>query len=198
MLKKIFYTKLSQNGSFKPYLNTGFYNPKAGLATFQFSLVDSGADSTLIPYSLGVRLGLAEATNSELQRSLGVSGSLLTARRSCQIALLNSTGSHLLVFDTDIHWAHPSEEELRDLKMYYSLYNNLKARNPKHTALDVLKKKAEIIQFRYETNVLLGRNFFRNFEFLQFVEKTRGDTSKFIYKIRKSKISRSVKLPQQK
>lgn len=198
MLKKVAYSQLAPNAPHRPYLQLLFNNPKTHIIKSNLALVDSGADSTLIPYSLGVELGFSPASDLELQISNGVSGSIHTVKRDCTLALISSDNKKIFEFETEVSWAHPLEAERKKLEDLAKTYADLKNKNIPSTdpkMISTIEDYGKIALF-YETNILLGRNFFVNFDFLQFVEKEDGSKSKFIYKVRRSKISKTIQLNQ--
>lgn len=194
MLKTVSYSRLSVNSPYRPYLKVFFNNPVAKLTNARLALVDSGADTTLMPYSLGVKIGLQPASDTELKLSSGVVGSFLNVERDCEIALLGSENKSFFVFESNVSWAHPTEREVKALTSLYKLYRNITKDKAQDQSFKYVRDLILDIQGKYETNVLLGRNFFKNFDFLQFVEKSRGDASKFIYKVKETKVHRIVDL----
>lgn len=199
MLKKIKYSRIQKRGLFRPYLQVYFYNPKTKkLSSANLALVDSGADMILIPYYLGLQLGFERAKDVELLKGDGVAGSLYTVRRFCQICLTNSNNSKVFVFKSEVSWAHPNSFELNMLNFNINRLEILKSKKDttelEKKTIDSSTLIVNSILRKYGTNVLLGREFFTNFDFVQFVEKKRGDSSKFIYKVRQSEIIDSVNL----
>jgi len=196
MLKMVNYT--NPNGVYRPYLELNFYNNKSKKTQSLFSLVDSGVDSTLIPYELGLFLGLKKASDSELINASGVAGSLYIVNRKCEIGLINADNSKLFMFETEVSWAHPIKSELLELNNNLDIYNKYKKlKDNSDQTKAILKesyKKVNSILSKYGTNILLGRNFFINFDFLQFIEKKRGNVSKIIYKIREAEILREINI----
>lgn len=194
MLKKVLYTKLSQKSPYKPYLKMLFSSSATKIITSRLALVDSGADRTLIPYSLGKKIELPAASDNEITKAGGISGFLYTVDRACEMGLLSSDNSKIFVFNTKVAWAHPLEKELKELDGLYTIHRILRAKNAGASELKAIGEQIVNIQMKYEKNILLGRNFFKNFDFLQFIEKSRGDASKFVYRIKEENITETVKI----
>lgn len=186
-----------------------FYNSDTRLFSARtLGLVDSGADHTVIPYSVGLYIGLKVPSEEEKLDSVsGVGGRLGYIERPCKINTINRFRNKVYVFLETVWWIYPDNEmqkELNGLKTEYQSLQNLKSQCIDGTNLsshfhlkmketeDSLKK----IYSRLETDVLLGRPFFENFEFIQFMHKDRTKESRcyFNYKVLAKKVFEEIKM----
>lgn len=96
MLKRVAYTNIG--GVYRPYLETIFGNPVTQKSFFSLALVDSGADSILLPLSLGLNIGLSLTSDDKVNLASGVGGAVTFVERECDIVLTNSESSKLFIF----------------------------------------------------------------------------------------------------
>ena len=124
MFARVPYLNLS--GKHRPYLEVVFFNPnKATLSPKFFGLLDSGADCSVIPYSLGVLLQLDNPTEKEFSQASGVAGRLSYIERKCHIGIFNKPTNEVFTFNDEVYWAHPDMETQAKLKMLQEEYKGL-------------------------------------------------------------------------
>lgn len=196
-------------GRHRPYLEILLTNTAARTVSNKtFGLVDSGADQTVIPYSLGTQLKLDPPTAQEIiDNAGGVGGTISYIKRRCKVYLIDSVHKKLYGFTETICWTYPDRETQKQLDELVNKYSEAnKFLNQSLTGSDLAKhfedQKASIAQDytsvlnRFETDVLLGRPFFDNFEFIQFCHKDRDREEKcfFNYRINSKKIVNQVDL----
>lgn len=173
----------SVNGPFRPHLPVVFaYNNKHSPRTI--GLMDSGADHTLVPYSLGMQIGFPEKSDDEVLMSVGgISGSLNYLERNCWIYIL-SPKKEIIGFKETVWWVYPNDEIKQSLERTLSEYVELfklQQQSKEGTALwnhFENAKQGEIdkrimLNNILETDVLFGRRFFNNFKFVQFFQRDR-------------------------
>lgn len=204
MLKKILYTS-DVGGVYRPKLEVLFVNHNTKENFKVLGLLDSGADSILIPYSLGLSINLPiQRRGEKLIYTGGIGGQISLLERDCLIAIANSDGKKVFIFKAKILWAYPNENCQKELiklldqnKRFKVLQSGLRDIGSKKAIDDILetnKNKLNDMLTVYETTVLLGRDFFVNFSFLQFVQKERQNQSKFIYLVNKKKITSEINI----
>ncbi len=200
MFCKVPYTSIA--GRHRPYLEVSFLNTDVSKSSNKtFAIVDSGADHTIIPYSIGELIGLSAPTEQEKLASVtGVGGNLSYIERKCRIYILNRKENIYYGFDETVWWIYPDagmqEERKKLVKSYFDLKNLHDQCIPgtelqKHfqNQMDQTIAGLNQISNRLETGVLLGRPFFNNFDYIQFFHKDREKEEKcfFNYKITKGK-----------
>ena len=134
----------------------------------------------------------------------GVGGNVSYLARQCQIHLANKTRNEVYVFEDAVWWIYPdaaTQAELSKLVQDLTNFNTFQGQSIPNTDLHrhFETQKNEVIQNllkvsnRLETGVLLGRPFFDNFEFIQFVhqDRNREDQCYFNYKVARGKPRRS-------
>lgn len=201
MFCKVPYTAIG--GKHRPYLEVIFSNKLLNKDSNKtLAMVDSGADHTVIPYSIGVLIGLTEPTESEKLASVsGVGGNLSYIVRKCQINVINKQKNEIYGFDETVWWIYPDAEtqkqqndlikKFQDLqKLQNQCFPNTELHSHFNVQMQQTIQDITKIGNRLETSVLLGRPFFDNFEFIQFFHKDRNKEDKcfFNYKTIESKI----------
>lgn len=196
MFGRVPYTDVG--GRHRPYLEVAFLDETGATCSSKtFAMIDSGADHTLVPYSLGNSIGLAAPTAAEVLASVGgVGGQQSYIERNCQIAVANRTSGEIYVFNETVWWIYPDEQtraEQERLQNAYKQFTTLQEQSIPDTDLYAYfeNEKTQVIQElnaisnRLETDVLLGRPFFDNFEFIQFFHKDRNREERcfFNYKV---------------
>ncbi len=200
MFCKVPYTEIG--GRHRPYLEVVFSNPdNSTVSNKTFAMVDSGADHTIIPFSLGSSIGLSVPPEEERLASIsGVGGDLSYIERRCRIYLANKLTDKVYSFDETVWWIYPDAQmqaEQRSLVKNFEDLEKLRLQSVPgtelHTFFEGEKKKVidnllKILN-RLETGTLLGRPFFDNFEFIQFCnrDRHREDRCYFNYKVAKGK-----------
>lgn len=180
-------------GKYRPYLEIFLVNnnPKPNISNKTLALIDSGADYSVIPYSLGKLIKLSPITSSDkIMTGKGVSGSTSLLERKCIIYLFNKKENKLYGINETVYWAHPDVETLKVLEdlrnRYYEMKDyelnqcQLKTKLAKYFQEEqkkILVQYTEIENF-FETEVLLGRPFFDNFDFIQFFHRDRAREEK--------------------
>lgn len=189
-------------GKHRPYLEVVFNNKKNNKNSSKtFALVDSGADHTVIPFSLGTSIGLQKPTEEEKLASVGgVGGNLSYIERECNLYMVNRLKNEIYVFKETVWWIYPDDstqkrqaELLESYKSLSGLKSQCYSGTELHTHFENQMKGVmrEIIDInnKLDTSVLLGRPFFDNFDFIQFCHKDREMEEKcfFNYKVTKGK-----------
>ena len=205
MVSKLPYTKF--DGRYRPYLTTIFrYDKKVSPVTF--ALVDSGADFTVIPYSIGRHIGLPEPSSAEkTQNASGVGGNISYLERNCDVCIADWTSNQVYVFKEKVYWVYPdadTQSKLVGLLSDYKEYENLKnqcivgSNLEKYFNDQMDQTKGLIVSMnnKFETGVLIGRPFFNNFEYIQFCQKDRDEENKcfFNYKVLDKKLIKIIPL----
>lgn len=205
MFSRVPYTNF--NWRHRPYLEVLFFNPALNKVSQKtLALVDSGADHTVIPYSIGSYIALENPTGEErLANVSGVGGNLSYIERNCHIYLYNRFKNEIYTFNETVWWIYPDNEtqkRTRELFDNYRGLENLKRQCIRDTDLmkyfesEMKKVIADIttINNKLEVNVLLGRPFFDNFDFVQFFHKDRQreDICSFNYKVKAHKIIQTI------
>ncbi len=200
MFCRVPYTEV--DGKHRPYLEVVFSNPTSHQNSNKtLAMVDSGADHTVMPFSLGTSIGLPIPTETEiLANANGVGGNISYIERQCQIRLANKTTNRVYVFNETVWWIYPdaaTQAEQRRLAKNLTELTDLQNQCLPNTNLHhhFEAQKTQVIQEflkisnRLETNVLLGRPFFDNFEFIQFIHKDRNREAAcyFNYKVAQGK-----------
>lgn len=197
----------SVGGRYRPYLEVIFSNESTKKSSNKtFAMLDSGADHTVIPYSLGVLMELEQPTEEErLNLVCGVGGNLSYIERKCKIYINNPSKKEIYGFDETVWWIYPNEttkKEQEDLIQNFKNYQGLQAQCIKDTELyshfgEKIQETIDslnLISGRLEVEVLLGRCFFNNFEFIQFCHKDRIKEEKcfFNYKVDSKKVIQNL------
>jgi len=210
MFARVPYTSIA--GRHRPYLEVVFNNSiNNTYSSKTFAMVDSGADHTVIPYSIGLAIGLAEPTEEEKVAAVsGIGGNLSYIKRDCRIHLANRTKNEIYTFQETVWWIYPDEATKilqSELIKKHQEFNRFKGMSFPDTELhqyfqeQMSKTENELndVNNRLEVNVLLGRPFFDNFEFIQFFHKDRNKEDKcyFNYKVAPGKIVETVPIPSQ-
>ncbi|MBI2047917.1 MAG: hypothetical protein HYT27_02145 [Parcubacteria group bacterium] len=209
MICKVPYTELG--GRYRPYLEVVFSN----LALLKSSsrtlgMVDSGADHTVIPFSIGRAIGLADPTEPEKLASVsGVGGDLSYIERPCRIYVADRKQNVVYGFNETVWWIYPDPETQKQQDIFVKQYQELRSfreqsipgtklhlhfEKQMQQTINELKK----IGNRLETDVLLGRPFFDNFYFIQFCHKDRNRENLcfFNYKIIPGKMFETLPIMQ--
>lgn len=201
---------INPSARYRPYMEIVFGNSKTSTVSSQtLGLVDSGADQISIPYSLGKQLQLdPPAENEEIKYLGGVSGSISYLERTCQLFLVDRASSNLYRFEEPVLWLHPDRKVLEQLAQLETQNSQLlKIKNEQTVPNSNLEKyfeeniqqlgqqSIELLKF-YESEVLLGRTFFDNFEFIQFFHRDRNKEEEcfFNYRLSKTKIGQVIPL----
>lgn len=190
-------------GKYRPYLEVCLSNPKAKtVSNRSLGLLDSGADQTQIPYSLGIELKLDYPTDTEVIKNAGgIGGTISYITRKCNVSFVDRKRNKLYTVEEQILWTYPdkvTQTKLAGMVGQHSQLTELEKQCIAGSDLEkyfITQKKALATEYksildRYETSLLLGRPFFYNFEFLQFFYRNpnREDTCFFVYKINPKKI----------
>jgi len=201
MTSKVFYSKI--NGKYRPYLELVFKNNGTGKESQRvFAMVDSGADHTVIPFSLGSFIGFNAPTEQEVLASVsGVGGNLSYLERRCQIQLFDNTNKEIITFDETVWWIYPDDQARLQIKQLFEKYQNferLKGQCIPETDLNNyfglemrnVINEINTINNRFESMILLGRPFFNNFEYVKFCHKDRDNEEQcyFTYKLLENKV----------
>ncbi len=201
MLSKVPYTSVA--GKHRPYLEVFFTDILVKkLSTKTFAMVDSGADHTVLSFSLGQQIGLEPPSDQEILANMaGVGGSLSYIERKCRIYIADKHNNLYYGFDETVWWIYPDkamiEETTRLLNSKLEFENLQKQCIPdtplyKHfqNQIDITNASYATISAKLEGMLLLGRNFFNNFDFIQFLQKDKMNEEKcsFNYKVAKGKI----------
>lgn len=185
---------INPSARYRPYLEIIFSNSKTQtVSSTTLGLVDSGADQISIPYSLGKQLQLEPPANlGEIKYLGGVSGSISYVERTCEIYLVDRAGSNMYEFKEPVLWLHPDLKVLEQLAALETQNNELlkfKKQAVPNTDLEkyfddsiqqVGQKSIELLKF-YESEILLGRTFFDNFDFIQFFHRDRNKEDKCFF-----------------
>ncbi|MEW6617370.1 MAG: hypothetical protein AB1333_03040 [Patescibacteria group bacterium] len=164
-------------------------------------MVDSGADHTVIPFSIGAFIGLTEPTQEEkLANVSGVGGNLSYIERKCRIYVANRMRNKTYGFDETVWWIYPDADTQKQQESLAKTLQELQVLQAQsYPGSDLFnhfenQKKQTIDNFiaianKLETGVLLGRPFFDNFDFIQFFHKDRSreDRCFFNYKVANNK-----------
>jgi len=200
---------INPSGRFRPYLEIIFSNlKKQAFSSKTIGLVDSGADQISIPYSLGKQLQLEPPTKEEKIKYLnGISGKISYLERSCEIYLVDTPNFRFYKFDEPVMWIHPDREIHAHLDSLMSRYNEITkmkneqaipntplAKSLEDLLLQIGAEYSQVIKF-YEGEVLLGRAFFDNFEFIQFFHRDRNNESKCFFNYKLSQIKKTHIIP---
>lgn len=190
-------------GKHRPYLEIEFVNPELleGKGNRTLALLDSGADHTVIPFSLGQALQLKPPESQEYESASGVGGNISLISRRCRFYIVCRVHKKLYGFDERVMWAYPdlvTQDQLKELIDSYKLNQELRDEAIGGTRLrryfeqkiqsdrDSLKKLMD----KFETGALLGRPFFSNFNNLQIFQRSREveDVCFVTFKLLKDKI----------
>jgi len=189
-------------GRHRPYLETFFANPTTGLVSSKtLSMVDSGADHTLMPFSIGKLIGLSDPSSEEVLSNIGgVGGNVGIITRDCVISLINRSLNKTYTFNEKVWWVYPDEEtkqQQNNLIEKIQALRTLQSQSISGTDLysyfeleiDRIISVLAGINNRLEPGVLLGRPFFNNFEFIQFFHKDRENEDRCFlnYKVARQK-----------
>ncbi len=200
---------INPSGRYRPYFEIVLSNPGKSTTTNKtFALVDSGADHISVPYSIGKQLQLDPPTKDEQIKSLsGVSGSITYLERTCDIYLADLKKSEMYKFSESVWWIHPDREILDSLDKILQEFNILlelgdKSKNNSAEVQKYIEEKqldlgliySQIIRF-YEGEVLLGRTFFDNFDFIQFFHRDRNNEEKCFFNFQLSKLKKAQIFP---
>jgi hypothetical protein len=203
---------LGTKGRYRPYLEVVFSNKIINQDSQKtFAMVDSGADHTVIPYSVGMLIGLEKPTEREKLNSVnGVGGSLSYIERKCRIYVINKLKNKIYGFDETVWWIYPdteTQQKQQELTKTLQLWLHYQEETPLNTdirsAIDQEIKNTtdnlRIINSKLEIEVLLGRPFFDNFDFIQFVHRDRSKEERcyFNYNVSEKKIVETITIPQQ-
>jgi hypothetical protein len=212
---KVFYT--FDKGRHRPYLEiiVANYIPNSLFVSANqmspriLGLVDSGADHTLLPYSIGKSIGLLEQQEEESPIDVGgVGGNINCLERKCVIYIANKLKKEVYRFAETVWWKVPTasvKEDLEKLTKDFSENENLLQQSKEGTELhdhfrsrmEVIRRQVSAINATLEGDPLIGRPFFDNFEFIQFNHNDRQHEEKcfFNYKVKKSKIMELIPIP---
>ena len=92
----------ANTGRFRPCFKVVFYNPITLTSSVDtFGLVDSGADDIIIPYSIGLKIGLQGPTATEIanpRHTSGIGGDTHYLPRDGQIKFIETHTNNVYVF----------------------------------------------------------------------------------------------------
>lgn len=162
----------------------------------------------MIPFSMGVTLGFSEPNEAEFLSASGIGGDLSYIERKCHVFLSNVESNEWVGFEHEVSWSYPSplvQKEVTDLIEQHENYKKMEQeakmgtnlikyiQSKKQETFAKVKKRMDL----YETPVLLGRDFFHNFEFMQFIQKgkDRETQSAIHYSLRSRSIKHRIAMP---
>jgi hypothetical protein len=168
-----------------------FYNNKT--SPKHFCLLDSGADHTLIPFSLGKDIGFSpKGTDEKLNLVSGISGSQSFLVRNCRVYISDVKKKMVYGFDESVWWIYPDDEMLKKEKNIldeYKFLQDIESQSKPGTTLSTVLKKRMYdaylnlinLNSTLDTGVLLGRTFFNNFMYIQFCQRDRDQENSCFY-----------------
>lgn len=172
---------------------------KSGSASVPaLGVVDSGADTILIPHLLGVQLGLQSPDASEsLQVSGGIGGVLSHVLRDCELHLENKTTRKRYEFNAQVCWVYPDEKTMKrkskletDILHLRQRAGTITGNTPMATKITAqfqqARRELQAIDALLNPATLLGRSFFDFFEEIVFSHGCAEDPARrcFTYKVR--------------
>jgi|GEM_PF-2584907 len=172
-------------------------------------MVDSGADHTVIPFSIGSLIGLEPPTQTEILQSVtGVGGNITCIERPCCICLANRKKGNVYYFKETVTWLYPdipTQEKLQDLLNKLKKLEEWKLQcvpgelqNNVIEQIEESKTQINNILNKFEVNVLLGRPFFDNFNYIQFFhrDRNREDQCFLTYMVNNTKPARIIPIDE--
>jgi hypothetical protein len=159
---------------------------------------------------MGNQLKLTPASNdNEIEGASGVAGETTYLVRNCEIFLFNRRNKKMYMYQDVVWWIYPNskaQEHITYLATRVATLKNLK--NQCKTDTDLSRYfDEEIVKAEnayknainvYETDVLIGRPFLDNFDYVQFFHRDRAkeDECFFKYKLTNKKIKRTITVPK--
>ena len=195
MKNKVFYSCKGNSKIFRPYLEVNFLDKNGQQGGTQRCLVDTGADSFLLPYTLGKYMGLTYKTNeiNNGPTAEGIGGAINTVKRTVKIVIEHKHSSKKHTKELEVSWLVPTEEEEAKKEKLKKAFKTSE-RQYKETAgykkqdlfKEVEKKKKEYQEFacKFEHEPLMGREFMKNFTYLTFIHEEEGSKNYFEYEFR--------------
>ena len=190
-----------------PILPVAFKSSSSAIRVL--GIVDSGADNILVPYLVGVQLGLHSPDASEkLSISGGIGGTLSHVLRDCELHLENNTTKKRYEFNAQVHWIYPDpkraerksklENQIVTLRQRaMTLTSNTPMSEKIRTQFTQAKQELQSIDALLNPPLLLGRSFFDFFEEITFSHGCTTDPNRrcFTYKVRPDAPARIIPLP---
>lgn len=192
MKNKVFFSKNPWGNTYRPYLEIYFIS-KTGVEFKTTAIVDTGADRSLIRYSIGQELGFKVSLEEIRQKPTthGIAGSLNSLNKETEIIIRHHHSGKVHKIKTPISWIIPTEQEFNELNRLIEEIDIIKVNiqnNPVNEKLKGLlhKKHTEYatLNNRLEPDILIGREFMTNFGYLTFVHETDNSKSYFEYELR--------------
>lgn len=192
MRNKVFYSKRSNRTVYCPYLEVAFFHVNGHQAATQRCLIDTGADSFLIPYNLGLHLGLSYNYSELNSDSLagGIGGNFNKVNRYIKITIEHKHTGKIHERTTRVAWMVPTEKQQLEINKLRERWSVAKGSYEKDRTAKLLadmdKKMKEYLEFldQFESDPLIGREFMKNFLRLEFVHEEDESKSYFEYEIR--------------
>lgn len=195
MKNKVFYSRKGNSKIFRPYLEVNFLDTNDQQGGTQRCLIDTGADSFLLPYTLGKYMGLTYKT-SELKNgptAEGVGGAINTLKRRVKIVIEHKHSNKKHIKEVEVSWLVPTEDEetkkekLKKLfKAVEKQYSESSGKQKQDLLKEVERKKKEYQEFaaKFEQEPLIGREFMKNFTYLTFIHDEDDSKSYFEYEFK--------------
>lgn len=195
MKNKVFYSHKGNSKIFRPYLEVNFLHVNGQQGGTQRCLIDTGADSFLLPYTLGKYMGLTYKTSeiNDDHKAEGVGGSINILKRIVKIAIEHKHSSKNHAKEVDVSWLVPTHEEqakIEKLKIAFNIARKKykeSSENRKQSLLqEVERTEQEYQEFasKFEQEPLIGREFMKNFIYLTFIHEEDGSKSYFEYEFK--------------
>jgi len=193
MKNKVFFSKNPWGKTYRPHLEIYFIS-KNGIELKRIGLMDTGADRSLVQYSLGKELGFNASPEEMRQKPMtrGVAGALNSLDKEIEIIIKHHHSGNIHKIKTSIAWIIPTEQEFKAMNSLLAEIETLRATvqtNPRDEKLKELlhekyNKYAEVNNRLEEPGVLIGREFMTNFGYLTFVHERDNSKSYFEYELR--------------
>lgn len=191
MKNKVFYYKKPTGNQYRPYLQVSFTS-KNGTEIKQRGIIDTGADSFLVPYNLGLELGFS-ASKEDMRRkpkTQGIGGYINSTERTAEIIINHIHSEKVHRIKTPIAWIIPTESLFEKIEKMKDEINVIKV-SLQQTPDEKLKELLRIKINEYveelnllETEILIGREFMKNFTYIRFVHEEDASKSFFEYEMK--------------
>lgn len=191
MKNKVFYYKKPTGNQYRPYLQISFAS-KNGTEIKQRGIIDTGADSFLIPYSLGLELDFTASKEDMCKKPKiqGVGGYINSADRETEITINHAHSGRIHRIKTPIIWIIPTEslfEKIGKMKAEIDVIKTTLQQTPDEKLKELLRNKINEYVGELnllETEILIGREFMKNFTHIKFVHEKDQAKSFFEYEIK--------------
>ena len=195
MKNKVYYSRKGNGTIFRPYLDVNFLHINGQQGGSQRCLIDTGADSFLLPYTLGKYMGLTYKTAELLSgpTAEGVGGAINTLKRTVKLVVEHKHSGKNHTKEVEVSWLVPTEEEeakkeklKQTFKAIERQYNEYPEKRKQDLLKEVERKKKEYQEFaaKFEQEPLIGREFMKNFTYLTFIHEEDDFQSYFEYQFR--------------